>query len=207
MWTWLPTISSWFVSDTSLLFTDLTAVQHYIRDHLLTLLGIRDWKYIADAKDRCTITEQENEAFIQELPGSIKITANDFRLDLGRNRSSMFNRTAMEVFAADFHRKVTKEDWYNSPPIPPWYLLINVIGDAFYEHLKYVKSRYKALVIDMDHNSEAAQTKEGKRLQKVSRGVRKGRVSKRVIEHIQILRSALGSSINGVSMLLPEIQS
>ena len=106
----------------------------------------------------------------------------------------MFNHTAMEVFTADFHRKITKEDWYNSPPIPPQYLFIDVIGDAFYEHLKYVKSRYKALVIDMDHNSEAAQTKEGKHLQKVSRGVRKGRVSKRVIKQYKsyaLLRVAL----------------
>jgi len=154
--------------------------QRYIRDHLLTLLGIKDLKYIADAKDRCNISEEENEAFNRELPGSIQITTNDFRLDLTRSRSTLLNRTAMEVFAEDFYQKVTVDHWYNSPPIPPQYLELNLIGDCFYEHLKYVKSRYKVLVIDMEKSAAATQAKEGKRLQTVSRGVRKRRVSKQV---------------------------
>ncbi|KAI6106292.1 hypothetical protein EDD16DRAFT_1709209 [Pisolithus croceorrhizus] len=36
----------------------------YICDHLLALLGIRDFKNIADAKDHCRILEEENEVFI-----------------------------------------------------------------------------------------------------------------------------------------------
>ncbi|KAI6040011.1 hypothetical protein EDC04DRAFT_2894716 [Pisolithus marmoratus] len=150
----------------------------YIRDHLLALLGIKDLKNIADAKDRCTISEQENEAFNRDLPGSIQITANDFRLDLSRNRSTLFNRTAMEVFAEDFYQKVTRDGWYKSPPIPVRYLQVDTISDCFYYHLKHVKSRYNHFVIGMACDSVAARAKEEKRLQKVSRGVRKVRLYK-----------------------------
>ncbi|KAI6125169.1 hypothetical protein EV401DRAFT_2207616 [Pisolithus croceorrhizus] len=150
----------------------------YTHDHLLALLGIRDLKNIADAKDRCRISEEENEAFIRELPGCIQITANDFRLDLSRDCSTLFNRTAMEIFAADFYQKVTLDNWYNSLPIPARYLQVDIINDCFYYHLKHVKSRYKHFVIDMALNSEAARAKEDKRLQKVSRGVRKVRLYK-----------------------------
>ena len=62
-WTWPPTMSSWFFSDILLLFTDLTVTQHYIHNYLLTLFGIEDLKYIADARDRCNILKEENEAF------------------------------------------------------------------------------------------------------------------------------------------------
>ncbi|KAI6135268.1 hypothetical protein EDD17DRAFT_1502129, partial [Pisolithus thermaeus] len=124
------------------------------------------------------ISEEENEAFIRELPGCIQITANDFRLDLSRDCSTLFNRTAMEIFAADFYQKVTLDNWYNSLPIPARYLQVDIINDCFYYHLKHVKSRYKHFVIDMALNSEAARAKEDKRLQKVSRGVRKVRLYK-----------------------------
>lgn len=150
----------------------------YVRDHLLALLGIKDLKNIADAKARCTISEAENEAFIRELPGSIQITANDFRLDLSRDRSTLFNRTAMEVFTADFYRKVMQDNWYNSPPIPTQYLQVDIISDCFYYHLKHVKSRYKHFVVHMALDSEAAWIKEDKRLQRMSRGVRKVRLYK-----------------------------
>ncbi|KAI6035844.1 hypothetical protein EDC04DRAFT_2604834 [Pisolithus marmoratus] len=72
---------------------------------LVSLLGIKDLKNIADAKDCCIILEEENEAFMQELLGSIQITANDFRLDLSQDHSMLFNHTAMEIFAADFYQK------------------------------------------------------------------------------------------------------
>ncbi|KAI6045858.1 hypothetical protein EDC04DRAFT_2888451 [Pisolithus marmoratus] len=120
----------------------------YICDHLLTLLGIKDLKNIADAKDRCTISEQENEAFNQDLLGSIQIMANDFRLDLSRNCSMLFNCTAMEVFTEDFYLKVTQDGWYKSPPIPMWYLHVDTISMAC--------------------DSTAACAKEEKHLQKVS---------------------------------------
>jgi len=202
-------MSSWFVSDISLLFTDLIVLQHYIRDHLLALLGIKDLKYIADAKGQCIISEEENKSFNRELPGSIKITMNNFRLDLTRSCSTLFNRTAMEVFTADFYQEVTVNHWYNSPPIPLQYLQLEFIGDCFYEHLEYVKLHYKVLVVDMANSFVVTQVKEGKRLQMVSRGVRKGRVSIPVGGWRQACADLMFScsSINSISTPLLEIHS
>ncbi|KAI6100949.1 hypothetical protein EDD16DRAFT_1526109 [Pisolithus croceorrhizus] len=138
----------------------------YVHDHLLTLLGIKDLKNIADAKARCMISEAENKAFIQELPGSIQIMASNFRLDLSQDQSTLFNHTAME------------DSWYNSLPIPMQYLQVDIISDCFYYHLKHVKSCYKHFVVHMALDSEAAQIKEDKRLQRMSQAVRKVRLYK-----------------------------
>ncbi|KAI6146408.1 hypothetical protein BKA82DRAFT_106332, partial [Pisolithus tinctorius] len=77
-----------------------------IRIHALTLLGVTDYKYLANVK--CALSKDEVEAFEQDLPGAPKVTATKFMLDCMGDRDSSFNHEAISVFTDDFIDKLLK---------------------------------------------------------------------------------------------------
>ncbi|KIN95634.1 hypothetical protein M404DRAFT_34001 [Pisolithus tinctorius Marx 270] len=60
-----------------------------IHIHALMLLGVTDYKYLANVK--CAILKDKVEAFEQDLPGAPEVTAMKFMLDCMGDRDSSFN--------------------------------------------------------------------------------------------------------------------
>ncbi|KAH7918971.1 hypothetical protein BV22DRAFT_1051388 [Leucogyrophana mollusca] len=145
-----------------------------IRRHTLILLKIKDLKYICNTP--CVLSEEEHDAFDQELPGSIVISSTNFRVDLSRDRNTPFNLEACSVFAKDFYDKVVNDQWYSRPAIPERYRDVDTIELAFYNHLRYIKERYTQMRAPKGVNE--------KRLQKSSRGTRKRRLYKDRLEAV-----------------------
>ncbi|KAG6370207.1 hypothetical protein JVT61DRAFT_12356 [Boletus reticuloceps] len=156
----------------------------YVRTHTLHLLGVADLKYINDVTHLCILTVEENEAFNREQPNQPVITAENFRIDLTRSRTTPFNREAIDVFANDFLQKLCVDKWYTDYDIPGQYLNVAVIARCFYDHLKYVKTMYVRHVTAPAKDQIVAARKEDERLQKGSRGSRKARLHKWRLEAI-----------------------
>lgn len=147
-----------------------------IRAHTLTLLKIKGYKYLRNAK--CSLSQMQVDEYEKGLPGCLEITPTDFMVDCLRNRDSPFNQDAATVFAEDFLEKVTKHSWYASANIPERYRKYETIRMAFLAHLSYVKARYREVVTAVDEDPEKARQATNARLQKSSRGSRKVRLLK-----------------------------
>lgn len=149
--------------------------QTCIRKHTLSLLNIKDYKYLWNAK--CTLLQEEVEEYEQELPGCLEITLTDFRINCLCHWNLRFNQDAATVFAEDFLDKVVNHSWYASAKIPECYHEHETIHMAFIAHLAYVKSRYKELVVAVNKDPVEARKVTNIRLQKSSHGSRKVHVS------------------------------
>ncbi|KAG1794232.1 uncharacterized protein HD556DRAFT_1308281 [Suillus plorans] len=112
-----------------------------IRQHAHHLLKVSDYRLLTSSN--CSITEDENFAYISNTPGRIQITADNFHLDLMRYRSTKFNIDAILVFALDFIEKTTKFGWYSDSKIPERYFTRKAVKDAFCSHFKTIRDYYK----------------------------------------------------------------
>lgn len=75
-----------------------------IRLHALRLLKITDYKYLNTIK--CSLTEEEVEAYELDTPGCLRVTPTNFILDCARAKDTPYNREAFTVFAEDFLDKI-----------------------------------------------------------------------------------------------------
>ncbi|KAG2092260.1 hypothetical protein BD769DRAFT_1395489 [Suillus cothurnatus] len=112
-----------------------------IRQHAHHLLKVSDYKLLTSSN--CSITEDENFAYISDAPGRIQITADNFRLDLMCHRTTKFNVDAILIFSLDFIEKATKFHWYSNSKIPERYFTRKAVKDAFYSHFKTIRDYYK----------------------------------------------------------------
>ncbi|KAI6008679.1 hypothetical protein F5J12DRAFT_891793 [Pisolithus orientalis] len=138
-----------------------------IQKHFLQLLRISDYSCL----DQLPLPPSDNEnlAFNRHDPGRIKITPNDFHIDLSHSRQMPFNMEAICVFAKDFKRKVEESKWYSFPTPPPAHFLqLEYIELSLYLHLHYVKDVYT----NLKKSEEMRRT----RLRSAARSMRKTRV-------------------------------
>ncbi|KAI6157719.1 hypothetical protein BKA82DRAFT_4009982 [Pisolithus tinctorius] len=78
--------------------------------------------------------------------GRIKITPNDFCINLSCSCQVPFNTEAIHVFAKDFKRKVEESKWYSFPTLPPAHFLqLEYIKLSLYLHPHYVNNVYTNL--------------------------------------------------------------
>ncbi|KAG2104629.1 hypothetical protein BD769DRAFT_1393414 [Suillus cothurnatus] len=77
-----------------------------IHQHAHHLLKVSDYKLLTSSN--CSITEDENFAYISDAPGHIQITADNFCLDLMCHQTMKFNVDAILIFSLDFIEKATK---------------------------------------------------------------------------------------------------
>ncbi|KAG1901650.1 uncharacterized protein F5891DRAFT_979456 [Suillus fuscotomentosus] len=130
-----------------------------IRQHAHHLLRVSDYRLLTSSN--CSITEDENFAYISNTPGRIQITADNFRLDLMRHRSTKFNIDAILVFALDFIEKTTKF----------------AVKDAFYSHFKTIRDYYKDIEkVKNGMSMEELKDKKQLELKKSARQSRKNRL-------------------------------
>ncbi|KAI6143934.1 hypothetical protein BKA82DRAFT_4179099 [Pisolithus tinctorius] len=92
-----------------------------IRLHALRLLKITDYKYLNTIK--CSLTEEEVEAYELDTPGCLRVTPTNFILDCARAKDTPYNREAFTVFAEDFLDKINNHGWYSSQTIPERYFV------------------------------------------------------------------------------------
>ena len=103
----------------------------------------------------------------------IKITPENFRLNMSQALGSPFNIEAIEVFTMDFLEKVKRDGWYQSYSIPSQCLTVSEVSEAIRQHLKHVFSVYKQ---SSQPNMELNQQAQKECLAKASRSTRKGLV-------------------------------
>jgi hypothetical protein len=103
----------------------------------------------------------------------IKITPENFRLDMLQALGSPFNIEAIKVFTMDFLEKVKRDKWYQSYLIPSQCLTVSEVLEAICQHLKHIFSVYKqSSQLNMELNQQA----QKEHLTKASRSTRKGLV-------------------------------
>ncbi|KAH7919001.1 hypothetical protein BV22DRAFT_1051364, partial [Leucogyrophana mollusca] len=139
------------------------------RLRLLSRRNISDLKYLKTIQGRCKLTDEQREAFETRHEDCIKITADNFRLDLIDDRDSLFNTEAVHVFATSFLDKVVNHGWYPNPGINAKYRDVDEIATAFYSHLKHVKARYS------EQTAKDSSKKVYNRQRDTARSGRKGR--------------------------------
>ncbi|KAH7921122.1 hypothetical protein BV22DRAFT_988912, partial [Leucogyrophana mollusca] len=138
-------------------------------------------------------TDDEIEAFNRRDPGCITITAENFRLDMTRSRTSPFNKQALHVATADFITKVTEAKWYNYPAIPAKFLDADYVQFTLHGQLLNLKRAYR----ERSTPGDTAQTSA--RLASSARSGRKSRLlAKRVqavtkdprhVQHLPLMQS------------------
>ncbi|KAI6014652.1 hypothetical protein EDC04DRAFT_2904031 [Pisolithus marmoratus] len=116
-----------------------------IQLHALCMLKITDYKYLNAIK--CALTEDEVEAYEQNIPSCIKVTPTNFTVDCARAKDMPYNCKAFMVFAEDFLDKVNNHGWYSLQTIPEWYCNFDVIYGAFKMHFAYIKSCYNDVIV------------------------------------------------------------
>ncbi|KAI6138490.1 hypothetical protein BKA82DRAFT_4236318 [Pisolithus tinctorius] len=147
-----------------------------IRLHALRLLKITDYKYLNTIK--CSLTEEEVEAYELDTPGCLRVTPTNFILDCTRAKDTPYNREAFTVFAEDFLDKINNHGWYSSQTIPERYCNFDIVYGAFKAHFSYIKSRYNDFVVAPSENPVKAREDMKARLRKSSRTARKVRLLK-----------------------------
>ena len=145
--------------------------QAAIHLHALSLFNIRDYKQLNTVK--CSLTQEEVDAYEQGLPNCRRPTSMEFTLDCSRDRHSLFNREAISVFSEDFVDKVRNHGWYRTACIPERYQMFEVVAEAFKAHFAYIKTRYREVVVAPSEDPIWAKHKLNLKLQKSSRGSRK----------------------------------
>jgi len=148
--------------------------QKCIHLHALSLLGILDYKYLNTIK--CALSEEEAEAYEQNLPNCPMVTPTQFMLDCSHNRDTPFNQSVITVFAEDFLDKVENYFWYSSAKIPQWYHNIDTIEAAFKAHFSYIKTHYREVMVAPSKDPIQAKQAINLKLQSSSHGSRKARV-------------------------------
>ncbi|KAG2744850.1 hypothetical protein P692DRAFT_20742955, partial [Suillus brevipes Sb2] len=139
--------------------------------HAQLLLKVEDYRHLTSTN--CSLTEYEREAYCEQHPDRIKITGDNFRLDLMDNRNSLFNRDAVVIFAFDFINKIKELGWYADSNLPERYLTQKHVSSAFYSHLKTIKGHYVDVSKGQDREG---QKKKEERLRRGARNSRKMRL-------------------------------
>jgi hypothetical protein len=146
------------------------AYQSALQDHLKRLLKI---KALDESLLRFVLTDQELHDYNIRALGCVKITAENFQLDMSKSLSIPFNLEAIEVFTLDFLEKVKTHRWYKAYSIPVKYLTINEVSDAIHQHLRHVFSVHKQ---HSQPNMAENRQEHKKHLGKANRSTRKGQV-------------------------------
>ncbi|KIO07668.1 hypothetical protein M404DRAFT_391095 [Pisolithus tinctorius Marx 270] len=137
-----------------------------IRLHALHLLKITDYKYLNTIK--CSLTEEEVEAYELDTPGCLRVTPTNFILDCACAKDTPYNHKAFTVFAEDFLDKINNHGWYSLQTIPEQYCNFDIIYGAFKAHFSYIKSRYNDFIVAPSKNLVKAREGMKARLQKSS---------------------------------------
>ncbi|KAI6145145.1 hypothetical protein BKA82DRAFT_20809 [Pisolithus tinctorius] len=152
----------------------LTFHQQLIQKHFLQLLHISDYSCLDQLLP--PPSDDENLAFNRHDPGRIKITPNDFHINLLHSCRMPFNTEAICVFAKDFNRKVEESKWYSFPTPPPAHFLqLEYIELSLYLHLHYVKDVYT--------NLKKSEEMHCTRLRRATHSTHKTRVHHRLYLH------------------------
>jgi hypothetical protein len=119
------------------------------------------------------LSDQELQDYNTRTLNCIKITPEDFQLDISWALGCSFNVEAIEVFMMDFLEKARKDGWYWSYLIPSKCLTVNEVSEAICHHLKHVFKMYKEL---SKSNTKSNVQAHKEHLTKVSQSTRKGLV-------------------------------
>ncbi|KAI6095734.1 hypothetical protein EV401DRAFT_1167181 [Pisolithus croceorrhizus] len=144
-----------------------TKFRQSIQKHFLRLLHITDYSCL----DQLLPPPSDDEilAFNRHDLGCIKITPNNFCIDLSRSRRTPFNTEAIRIFAKDFKRKVEENKWYSFPTPPATHFLQSeYIELSLFLHLHHVKDVYA--------NSKKSQEARHARLRSAARSMHKTRL-------------------------------
>ncbi|KAI6010624.1 hypothetical protein BKA83DRAFT_4132466 [Pisolithus microcarpus] len=118
-----------------------TKFRQSIQKHFLRLLHITDYSCLDQSPP--PPSDEENLAFNRRDPGCLKITPDNFHIDLSRSCQMPFNTEAIRVFAKDFKTKVDESKWYSFPaPLPAHFLQLEYIELSLFLHLHHVKDVY-----------------------------------------------------------------
>ncbi|KAI6041040.1 hypothetical protein EDC04DRAFT_2893438 [Pisolithus marmoratus] len=145
-----------------------------IQKHFLQLLQITDYSCLDQLPP--PPSDKENLAFNRHDPGCLKITPNNFCINLLHSHQTPFNTEAICIFAKDFKKKVDKSKWYSflTPP-PAHFLQLEYIELSLFLHLHHVK--------DMYANSKKSQESRHARLRSAARSMHKTRVHPQLLLH------------------------
>lgn len=125
------------------------------------------------------LTPEEIADFENGVEGCMDLTA-DFRFDLQQKRDSAFNLEAIRIAAEDLLTRIQRDGWYKQHKHPAIFLDQEYIELLMYNHLQYVKTLYRKIVL-----FPCAETRDQER-QAAARSSRKSRVGSFLLRNFMV---------------------